>query len=465
MAEVASLDPAALAKWSGGAWLGALPERAIGLSNDTRTLRAGELFCAFASGTRDGHDFLEVAKAAGASGAVVKRAQPEIDLPQLVVHRVEEALIEMAAAFRRTWRQNVVGVTGSCGKTTCKELLALALGPERTLSTKGNLNNLIGVPMSILRAEALATRFAVLEAGISEPGEMGQLARMIDPELAVFTSIGPAHLEGLGSECKVASEKGLLAQGARVRQVFAGETCERYAGYLGGIKVRLVKPDARLEAEWGFRWTSANGQTALTQKIFGQAETFRYRGVGKALASNVALSVAVAASLGVGVGRVQAGLDAWSPPKLRGEWRIRGAARAYLDCYNANPLSMNDALETFVASSRAELPRLFILGCMEELGPMSASYHEELGIEMPFRKEDFLLVLGAHASSVLLGMKNVGHDMDHCQEIDAIDAARERVAGFEGDIFLKGSRRYRLEDALGEGFAPLAAKQGEDASC
>ncbi len=359
----------------------------------------------------------------------------------------------------------MVGVTGSCGKTSCKELLSLALGPEKTLSTKGNLNNLIGVPMSILRAEGLGTRFAVLEAGISEPGEMGQLARVIDPELVVFTSIGPAHLEGLGSERAVAMEKGRLAQGGRVRQVFAGETCERYAGYLGGLKVRLVKPDPGLGADWSFRWTSASGQTSLEQNVFGRTETFRYRSVGKALASNVALAVAVASSLGVCRDGLQAGLAAWTPPKLRGEWRSNGAARAYLDCYNANPLSMRDALETFVASSRAELPRLYILGCMEELGEQSASYHEELGIEMPFRKEDFLLVLGEQASSVLRGMKNVGHDMDNCQAIDSIGAARDRVAGFEGDIFLKGSRRYRLEEALGEGFAPLGAELGEGAPC
>ncbi len=461
-----ALDPELLARWSGGAWINGRPERITGVGNDTRSLVAGELFAALVTPNRAGHDFLSAAIAAGASGALTQKARPEIPIPQLVVRNVDRALADLAIGFRQTWTFPVVGVTGSCGKTTCKELLSRCLGRERALSTKGNLNNLIGVPMSILRAEAAGSRFAVLEAGISEMGEMDQLAAMIDPEVAIFTAIGPAHLSGLGSERAVAAEKGRLAQSPRARAVFAGETCERYAGYLGGLKVKLVKPDEHLERDWGYRTAAASGgETVFEQRVHGRVERYRYRGAGKALASNVALAVAAASHLGVSAERIGQGLSEWEPPKLRGEWRRAGDTRAYVDCYNANPLSMRDALETFVATARADRPRLFIIGCMEELGEFAASMHEEIGIEMPFRKEDFLLVLGGQAASVLRGMENSGHDMSHCEAIRSADSVRERVLRFPGDVFLKGSRRYRLEDALGDAFMPENHSAPERSSC
>lgn len=447
---MATLDPYLLAEWSGGKWANGAPERIGGVSNDTRTLTPGDLFAAFVTERRDGHEFLSAALAMGASGAVVERIQDDTPLPQLVVADVGSALREMAARFRASWSIPVVGVTGSCGKTTCKDLLNRILGPERTLSTRGNLNNLIGVPMSILREEAAAARFAALEAGISEPGEMAQLARMIDPDWAVFTSIGPSHLQDLDSEETIAREKGMLAQGERVRGIFIGETCEPYASHLGGALATVVKRDPDLAKEWSYRFETIGGEIAIQQRVRGEVECFRVKGMGQGLASNVALAVAVATSLDVGVEAIQKGLAAWRPATLRGEWRQLGAARAFVDCYNANPLSMDDALGAFVASSRPETPRFFVIGCMEELGREAPRFHEELGCKLPFRKEDFLLVIGDEASSVLRGMRNAGHDMSRCREFGSIEEARKRIENFAGDVFLKGSRRYRLEGLLSE---------------
>ena len=406
------------------------------------------MFVAFESPACDGHSFLVSAKEQGASSALVRREQAEVDLPQLVVDDTQAALASMARSFRASWDFPVVGITGSCGKTTFKDLLVRILGNERVLGTRENFNNLIGVPLSILRAEALTADAAVLEAGISEVGEMRQLASIIDPDIVVVTAIGPAHLEDLETEETIAIEKGRLAQGDRVKTVFAGETCEPFAGYLGGLKVNIVKPCPRLSETWGYRFVSENGQTRIEQEIRGGVECYSYRGIGNGLASNVALAVATARSLGLSPKEIQRGLDAWKPSKLRGEWRDFGDSKAYVDCYNANPLSMRDSLETFVYLSNAEKPRLYIIGCMEELGADSPKYHEALGRRFPYRPQDLILVIGDDAESVVEGMSNAGFDTSNCEIIKSLDEARERVDSFDGDIFLKGSRRYRLEEAL-----------------
>ncbi len=369
-------------------------------------------------------------------------------MPQLEVEDTGEAILRMAREFRQSWNAPVVGITGSCGKTTCKELLRLMLGSERTLSTQGNLNNLIGVPMSVLRPEATEARYAVLEAGISEPGEMARLAEVIDPDWVVVTAIGPAHLRDLGSVANVAMEKGRLAGGKRVKTVLAGESCEPFAGYLGGTKVCLVRPDPHLDEEWSYRFSSVEGATRLQQRVFGEVVDFEYAGLGKGLASNVALAVAAAKSMCVSTEGVREGLAQWRSPDLRGQWVEREGSRILLDCYNANPMSMQDALATFVDNTPDSEPRLFVVGCMEELGGLSVRYHEKLGEELPFRKEDFLLVLGDEAASVLRGMKTAGYDMDRCAEVSSAREVGERLASFSGSVFLKGSRRYCLEEAL-----------------
>ena len=275
------------------------------------------------------------------------------------------------------------------------------------------------------------------------------MARAIDPDWAIVTAIGPSHLQDLGTETNVAIEKGKLTAGKRVKGVFLGESCERYAGYLGGLKAVVVKPSASLEDDWSFRHVSKAGLTTFTQRVYGEELEFEYKGVGNALASNVALAIAAAKSLGVSDETIQRGLLEWRGAALRGEWRSVGGRKVYVDCYNANPLSMRDALATFARHTPEDRPRLFVIGCMEELGAKSAVFHEALGIEFPFRSVDLALVLGGDASSVLRGMKNVGHDMRRCVAVESIEAVKAELATWEGSVFLKGSRRYRLEEALG----------------
>ncbi|MBP6307435.1 MAG: UDP-N-acetylmuramoyl-tripeptide--D-alanyl-D-alanine ligase, partial [Opitutaceae bacterium] len=199
-------SPTQLAQWTGGRWTAQPVSPLSGFSVDSRLLRSGQVFVALTTGRRDGHDFLGSAASQGASAALVARAVQNVALPQLVVPDVLVAFQAIAREHRRLFRGPVVGITGSCGKTSTKNLLAALLGGEGggVLATEGNLNNHIGVPLTLTRLDPLIHRFAVVEAGISAPGEMSPLAGMIEPEVAITTLIAPAHLAELGGLAGVA---------------------------------------------------------------------------------------------------------------------------------------------------------------------------------------------------------------------------------------------------------------------
>nr|WP_246462826.1 UDP-N-acetylmuramoyl-tripeptide--D-alanyl-D-alanine ligase [Pelagicoccus albus] len=419
-----------------------------GLVNDSRKVQPGFLFAAIKTQARDGHDFLNTALEAGASGAIVNRFQTEVEIPQLLVSDVQKALRAAARGYRETWKAKVIGITGSCGKTTCKELLACLLSDSETLSTLGNLNNLLGVPMSILKPQGQTAEFAVLEAGISEPGEMELLEECIQPEIGIITSIGPAHLQDLGSVEGVAKEKGKLLKGSRLEIAFVGSTCMPYLKQIDCSKAVVVEPDEELSKLWSYRFETSDGRTRHWQNIEGTVREFEYGGTGAGLASNAALAIAAASHLGRGWETVAESLRDWRPAQMRNEWRKLGDWKVFVDCYNANPLSMRDSLDTFVRETSGEEARFYLIGCMEELGGESKRLHEELGRAIPFRKQDFLLVIGGEASSVLHGMKCAGRATDNCIAIETAEEATEQLRNFSGNVFLKGSRKYRLESVL-----------------
>ena len=194
-----SFDPEMLAAWTRGWWTRRPAEAPVGFSVDSRRLTPGVAFVALKTAKRDGHDLLADASRAGASAAIVAKEIPGIDLPQLVVGHPLAALQTVARAQRRNFPGPVIGITGSAGKTSTKELLAALLGGQESgvLATEGNLNNQIGVALTLCRLDPERHRFAVVEAGISAPGEMRLLAAMIEPDVAIVTMVGAAHLEEL----------------------------------------------------------------------------------------------------------------------------------------------------------------------------------------------------------------------------------------------------------------------------
>src|SRR4051812_45501053 len=225
-----TFDPNTLAAWTGGRWTHLPSADVTGFHFDTRALRTGEIFVAIRTEKRDGHDFLADAQKAGASAALVAKPNAALSLPQLVVPDPRAAFQAIAREHRRAFLGKVIGISGSAGKTSTKDLLALLLGGEAcgVAATEGNLNNLLGVPLTLTRLDSSRHRFAVVEAGISVPGEMKTLADMIEPDVALIPLVAPAHTQELGGIEGVAREKALLPAAVRPAGVaiFPKQTAE-----------------------------------------------------------------------------------------------------------------------------------------------------------------------------------------------------------------------------------------------
>jgi UDP-N-acetylmuramoyl-tripeptide--D-alanyl-D-alanine ligase len=474
-----AFDPQLLAAWTGGRWTRPPEGPLTGFSADSRRLGFGQVFVALQTAQRDGHAFVSAAGRAGAGAALVADAQTGAALPQLVVADPLTALQAIAREHRRRFPGPVVGISGSAGKTSTKDLLARLLEgrPGSVLATEGNLNNHLGVPLTLLRLDPRVHAFAVIEAGISAPGEMAPLAAMIEPDVAVITLVAPAHLEALGGIEGVAREKARLPAAVRPggRALFPA-SCAQFAafraltGRVGVLERRTGRagselapagapgpgPSAAAGADTraaleriGFTVTHRGDATTIALEGVAPTTDFTLRRVSDGMAQNAALAISAALGLGVPAADVAARLAGWGPAPLRGEWRQDGLRRLYVDCYNANPAAMADALTTFCAVAPAAEPRLFVLGCMEELGPDAADYHRTLGRTLPLRAGDFAVVIGTQAEAVREGAVAGGHRPDRIRIAASAGELAPIVGGFRGSVFVKGSRRYALEQALG----------------
>jgi UDP-N-acetylmuramoyl-tripeptide--D-alanyl-D-alanine ligase len=449
-----SFAPAYLATWTGGHWTSKPALPLAGFTQDTRQLRAGQVFVALRTDKRDGHDFLVTAMAAGASAALVSRPDTALALPQLVVDDPLRAFQAIAREHRRAFRGAVVGVTGSCGKTSTKNLLARLLGGEPlVLATEGNLNNHIGVPLTLTRLEPGGHELAVIEAGISGPGEMDVLGGMIEPDYGIVTLVAPAHTEELGGLAGVAREKAVLLQHVRPGglSVFPKQCWDFHAFQdLPQQSVVLVPEGESVHAPRSVT-LRVRVSPMSTEIVLGGRRHFDFRRVSRGMAENAGLAIILASELGVTDDAIQRSLDDWQPAKWRGEFRHDGKRLLYLDFYNANPASMNDALDAFASIVPANEPRLYVLGCMEELGIEAASYHRELGNRLRLRPQDSAFVIGGHAVDVVAGVADAGFSTENIEIVNTLTPVAARIAGFNGAVFMKGSRRYELEKALPAG--------------
>ncbi len=451
-------------------------EGICGFNQDTRALTTGQMFVALKTDKRDGHDFLGEAQAKGAVAALVAHEVSGSTLPQLIVVDPLAAFQRIAREHRREFHGTVVGVTGSAGKTSTKDMLAVLLGGnpsayategnmnksahrddgmgrehDTVLKTEGNLNNHIGVPLTLTKLNPARHRAAIIEAGINMPGEMEGLAEMIEPDHCLVTLVGPAHLALLGSLEGVAYEKSRLPAATRSGglNVFP-VACWAYESFRA-----LTNPLVLVPANEGMVKVSGPtlSYTVLhrperTEVILENKRKFIFRRVSGGMAQNAALALALASTLGIDDVTLQTRLHTWQPSKWRGELQRVGEALVYCDFYNANPASMADAISAFTSLVKPELARLYVLGCMEELGEGAAEYHRQLGRLILLRPGDALFVLGAQAAAVREGLLENGNDPAQVSVIEDVAPVRARLVGYQGAVFLKASRRYQLETVL-----------------
>jgi UDP-N-acetylmuramoyl-tripeptide--D-alanyl-D-alanine ligase len=286
---------------------------------------------------------------------------------------------------------------------------------------------------------------------------MKQLAGMIEPDLAIITLVAPAHLEELGDVEGVAREKAELPAAVRTAGVAVfPRHCEQFSGFRDLAVRRLVveaadvvRPAAPPKDRVFFAVTQRGDSTALAIAYSAPPPLhFTLRRVSTGMAQNAVLAICAALWLGVPDAVIQERLAAWRPAQWRGELRRHGGRLVYLDCYNANPASMADALDNFEALAPAGQPRAYVLGCMEELGSRAADYHRELGRTLQLRPDDRLFIVGGHAAALREGVLENGPAAGQIVIAAGAAAVRPLLAYFPGAIFLKGSRRHHLEQAL-----------------
>lgn len=444
-----------ITQWSGGEWSQEKPKKIADFSTDSRSLEPGDLFIALHTAQRDGHDFLEHALAKGASGAIVSHVQSKIKLPQLVVDDPLKALQRIACFYRKKWGGIIIAITGSCGKTSTKELLRLLLGKSVTFASPKNWNNHIGVPLSLLAIDSAQHRYAVIEVGMNQPGEIEQLAKIINPNTAIITSVGAAHLLGVGSLEGVAWEKSRLGHSmGKEGLVIFPASCLQFDCFqnfpVPALSVKESSPEevgkisSKMETVFYHIEPIEKGYNLLLF-LNGYRQSFFIPSTSQGMATNAVLALTLALRLGMTEKETKEHLLQWQPLPLRGEWIEQDYKSFYVDCYNANPLSMADSFTAFQRGAPANLKRLYVLGEMDELGDDIDFWHEKVALSLKLRPEDALLFIGQKGDAFRRGAIKAGNDENQIQTFASIEEATFILKKFRGAVLLKGSRCHQME--------------------
>jgi len=460
-------DPTVLSRWSLGEWTQTPCNEISGFSIDSRKLNSGDLFIALRA-ERDGHGFLNQAASAGAVGGLVEYPIEGESLPQLVVDDSLVAFQTIAKSHRNEYQGTVVGVTGSCGKTSTKEILNLLL--PQSLCTEGNLNNYLGVPLTLCRLSSEIHKFAVVEAGINQPDEMSLLADMIRPDVTLFTSINHSHLQGLGNVETVAREKAKLwLDSEQCNLAIFPDSVLEHQAFSDAIAKRedyIAISAEKAGAEPSEQLVLYCLSTETNERGYSQSLTIKRCGcpplvvdipeVSDGIISNMVLAAVTAWKLGVSDQEISERLPQYRPSGLRGT-RLVGRGCSYVvDCYNANPASMIDSV-SFFCSQFKNLPKLLVLGGMNELGDSSELLHQKTGEMIFLGPNDRAVLIGKDASHMASGMIQNGAQDENITLVPETESARSLIQNFKGAVLLKGSRSYRLEKLVPSG----AVEEGE----
>jgi UDP-N-acetylmuramoyl-tripeptide--D-alanyl-D-alanine ligase len=443
------METALFQRLPNGKFWGKFPREFNGFWNDTRTLQPGDCFLALRA-QRDGHDFLADAQRKGASCAIVNRADKNLTLPQLCVADVFEAAKIIAKIYRKNYI--IVAITGSYGKTSTKDMLKLLLG-ESAHATAENLNNELGVTLSLSRMKS--EKFGIIEGGIDHPGEMDRLIDLMEPEISITTGVTCTHVSNFTNFDQLIREKCKILQNTLSRQNMGiiSENCLAHAPFRRladrCIAVGFGKNIQQLPNFTRLRWAGSrriilegkyfnNAAFSLPEMSFGQAENF-------------AKAATAAKILGLTDGIIRDKILQWRPGKMRGETIFFRGHEVYLDCYNANPVAMEDALRHFDQKYSGE--KTYILGGMGELGEFSENAHKKLA-EYFFRKKNAtIFAIGREMENFFERLRRINSAVEIFYFEETEMAKKFLFNAIRGAIFIKGSHRYRLEKILDGGGA------------
>jgi UDP-N-acetylmuramoyl-tripeptide--D-alanyl-D-alanine ligase len=421
--------------------LGTTPVRAI--ATDTRTLEAGDAFLALRGERYDAHDFLAEAAARGVRALIVEDARPaaQLGVPVYLVSDTLRALWRLAAYRRAAWSgagKPIIAVAGSNGKSTTKELVRAALASTFAVdATSGNLNNHIGVPLTLLALRDDAD-LAIVEVGTNHPGEVAALGGLVQPTVAIVTSIGEEHLEGLGDLAGVLREEVSICKGAAVAitpaaQPEVADAARALAGRVvsAGLDNGDVRPEAHAVDDDGFGSLTLGG-TLLRLPVPG-THTMR----------NAMLAVAAAEICGIPREVAAQGLRGVTPLPMRSAWHRIGALTVINDAYNANPASMREAI-ALIDALRTSRQRVLVLGSMLELGAQSDAYHREIAQRALASSAGVVAGVGEFARILQEMPPGNGHVLHAATAEELWPVLKSRLAP-DAVLLLKASRGVRLE--------------------
>lgn len=415
---------------------------------DTRKIRPGSLFVCLRGERFDGHSFASQAAQLGAAALLVDHPV-DADVPQLVVTDTGKGLLQLAGWYRRRFRLPVVGLTGSVGKTTTKEFIALVLGAKyNTLKTQGNLNNEIGVPQMLFRLEDSHTA-AVIEMGMNHFGEISRLTRAVAPTVGLITNIGVSHIENLGSRAGILQAKLEILEGmAPDAPLIVNMDNDMLRTVKLGDRPLLTFAIDDQSADFTATDIAEQGSTTtftVHHSTFTQPVTIPTVGIHNVY--NALAAMAVGYVTGVGPAAAASALANYVPAGMRQNLVQVGGVQVIEDCYNASPDSMRAALQTL-----GKLPvhrRYAVLGAMLELGDYAKEAHTQVGKMAAENGIDGVLAYGADAAYIVEAAKQAG--LENARLFDTKEALAQSLAQQvqPGDgVLFKGSRGMHLEDVM-----------------
>ncbi len=428
------------------------------VSSDSRKLAQGDLFVALRGEKFDGYEFVAKAAQGGAAAAMVNadsyKANPSVPVPGssvLVVADTRLALGQLAAYWRRQFDIPLIAITGSNGKTTVKEMLAYILceaagGPTAVLATKGNLNNDIGMPLTLLQLSS-AHRYAVIEMGMNHMGEIDYLTRIAAPDVALINNASGAHLEGLGSVEAVAQAKGEIFAGLKPQGTAVINADDEHAPLwreLAGVNQLLefgLNPQADVCGTWHPNGGHPHGyglqlDVTAPQGIF----TVNLQVPGIHNARNALAATAAASALNVPLEKIVSGLEKFGGVAGRLQRKVAPHGASLIDdTYNANPASMRAAISVL---AQAGGKRVLVLGDMGELGDDAALFHAEIGNEARRAGIDKLYALGELSH---YAVKEFGSGARHFDRVEDLQDVLEKELDKNTTVLVKGSRFMKME--------------------
>lgn len=415
---------------------------------DTRKIQPGSLFVCLRGERFDGHSFASQAAQLGAAALLVDHPV-DADVPQLVVTDTGKALLQLAGWYRRRFQLPVVGLTGSVGKTTTKEFIALVLGAKyNTLKTQGNLNNEIGVPQMLFRLEDSHTA-AVIEMGMNHFGEISRLTRAVAPTVGLITNIGVSHIENLGSRAGILQAKLEILEGiAPDAPLIVNMDNDMLRTVKLGDRPLLTFAIDDQSADFTATDIAEQGSTTtftVHHSTFTQPVTIPTVGIHNVY--NALAAMAVGYVTGVDPAAAASALANYVPAGMRQNLVQVGGVQVIEDCYNASPDSMRAALQTL-----GKLPvnrRYAVLGAMLELGDYAKEAHTQVGKMAAENGIDGVLAYGADAAYIVEAAKQAG--LENARLFDTKESLAQSLAQQvqPGDgVLFKGSRGMHLEDVM-----------------